>query len=181
MSIALNYPPGALSSSTKTQKTNLAAAPLDTMNVLISALGVEIGQHTRHGAPRWVSTKNFATGAVSAVSFGSICAVGHQSQTISLREIATEAIGNLTKVRNTLGIELAGAWQGQSDAEIEDLLTEEGLVRRPMDSTDLAKKIELLRRHLPDVDWDAELISDALFVDSASVFEALDHLRRVGP
>lgn len=87
------------------------------------------------------------------------------------QQVATMAINNFIKVRNCLGIELSAAFMELPDEELEQSIVKSGLSRDCLAENDLALRIEQLVETLPEVNWDAEAVADALYCDVEQVHD----------
>lgn len=92
-----------------------------------------------------------------------------------LKIIATRVIKNMIRSRSVLQYELGAALVGPEKDRREDLdeiLEAESLIRGKLPTSDIIKAKKILQKYLPDVRWNVENISDALFINHTDVFEA---------
>ena len=89
--------------------------------------------------------------------------------------IALSIIENLKRVRDLLGYELAAAYQEQSAEEFDDTLKETGLIRNRMSEKEILRNVDIFIKLFPQLEWDSELIADALFVEYSDVQNAMSY------
>ena len=89
---------------------------------------------------------------------------------------ADRVVQNLIKCQRQIGYELAEAWQHSPDEVAdEELEYENPLTRNQLTDKEFEEGIDQLFETFPNIEWDEELIADALF---ASIHGTGEYLKR---
>lgn len=135
------------------------------------------GPFVAQGEQRYPLIRNFLESAITEATCKDAIPFHHHIQ-----QVAQEVVSNLLKVRNRLGFELAEAWglseETSSSTTIEELDRLVGPHETPTDDQ-LAKSILDVCSALPDIDWDEENLSDALYLEIHHIHDFVARQKKV--